>query len=724
MAYTPTENQIDISAWHLSRTHRQRLLALRRQLRAECGPGHGIHPDRAWFRKTYVEGMLFFYDPHVYDPARHTYHVERFLDEGHREFGGYDVIVLWQPYPRLGIDERNQFDIWHDMPGGIDAVADIVHRAHARGVAVLLNYVPWDTETGRPPHDDPAMMAQLLARTGADGMYADTVYGMEPAFREALDAVDTRLVIEAEHWPSLQQLYTQDGIWTEKTAREPWLVYREHWCDARFMTRILQREYHDRSRLIGLSLFFGMGTTVMENCFGWWNPFRAADRALLQRVVPLLRDNHDAFIDPEWHPADIVYADSVYANVFTCSQRTVVTLFNTASHAHKDITVAVPFVDHAVYHDVIDGCICRPTHPSAAHTCDNGQRVFVRTSLEAHGCGCIVVQYPGTPAPVYAPTRYTLDPRRIRDETGPRTRMIADRDYITLDTTRGNDNSLYINETAYRSPTTMAAYEPRPVEKTPPADPDVHPDMIAVAGGRFIMEMEPTWKCDEGAGYVCPEEYGSCYPLQYFWLAPFLIDRQCVTNRAFARFIQETGYTPVDCHRFLDHWEKPDQQRVRTWRYPAHKATHPVVWVSLEDARAYAQWAGTRLPTEAQWHYAAQGNDRRIWPWGNTFDIRKCNHRSDDTTPGDRYPEGASPWGCLDMAGNVWELTESERHDGHIRFVMLRGGSYLVLEGEQPDSKWYTATGAQPTFSAQKLLLMGGGLDRCATVGFRCVCDM
>jgi formylglycine-generating enzyme required for sulfatase activity len=127
------------------------------------------------------------------------------------------------------------------------------------------------------------------------------------------------------------------------------------------------------------------------------------------------------------------------------------------------------------------------------------------------------------------------------------------------------------------------------------------------------------------------------------------------------------------------------------------------------------------LPTEEEWQYAAQGPNLLKYPWGHEMLPGRCNGgESGATTPVRQFPLGRSHFGIYDLCGNVWEWTESERSDGRTRFCMIRGGSFYTARG----SNWYMDGGPRPADFSEKFLRLWPGLDRCATVGFRCVCDL
>jgi formylglycine-generating enzyme required for sulfatase activity len=213
----------------------------------------------------------------------------------------------------------------------------------------------------------------------------------------------------------------------------------------------------------------------------------------------------------------------------------------------------------------------------------------------------------------------------------------------------------------------------------------------------------------------------------------FYIDKYPVTNIEFKRFMDATHYHPRDGENFLRDW--------KSGTYPNGWENKPVTWVSIEDAREYARWAGKRLPHEWEWQYAAQGNDGRNYPWGSCDRLALTGSGGPDACPGqsdssvapvpmpdkgrimlaasdvDAHPEGASPFGVMDMVGNVWQWTD-EYTDEHTRAAILRGGSHYQPQG----SKWYFPQ-AYRNDQHGKLLLMAPGYDRSGAVGFRCVRD-
>jgi gamma-glutamyl hercynylcysteine S-oxide synthase len=197
-------------------------------------------------------------------------------------------------------------------------------------------------------------------------------------------------------------------------------------------------------------------------------------------------------------------------------------------------------------------------------------------------------------------------------------------------------------------------------------------------------------------------------------IKPFWIDIYPVTNAQFKNFLEATHYHPADDHNFLKDWQSSS--------YPEGWGNQPVTWVSLEDARAYAHWAGKRLPHEWEWQYAAQGTDGRTYPWGDDWnptavpvpdqgrDLRPANDV-------DAHPKGVSPFGVMDMVGNVWQWTD-EYTDDHTNAAILRGGSHYEPQG----SRWYFPQ-AYKLSEHGKYLLMAPSIDRSGTIGFRCVED-
>jgi len=205
----------------------------------------------------------------------------------------------------------------------------------------------------------------------------------------------------------------------------------------------------------------------------------------------------------------------------------------------------------------------------------------------------------------------------------------------------------------------------------------------AVVDGTTQLEV-PAGAFRMGSALFDPQRFGWEKPRHLVDLDAFWIDRTEVANAQFAAFVAATGYVTGPERAgaslvFDPHSGMLESVVGADWRHPVGEGSEPqwpdagpVVHVTWEDARAYCQWASRRLPTEAEWEKAARGSDGRRYPWGGrapagdplnfadrNLKVAWADPKADDgyafTAPVGSYPAGASPYGALDMAGNVWE---------------------------------------------------------------------
>ena len=174
--------------------------------------------------------------------------------------------------------------------------------------------------------------------------------------------------------------------------------------------------------------------------------------------------------------------------------------------------------------------------------------------------------------------------------------------------------------------------------------------MVSISAGSFQM----------GNNGAEPDSSPDELPQHSVYLSAYSIGKYEVTRGEYRAFLTATG------RAVPYYWA--ETQTWKTGQTFTQTETHPVVGVTYDDAEAYCAWAGGRLPTEAEWEKAARwtGSYPNVYPWGNIWDVEKCNNWDDtnsagggyrryQTAPVGSYPSGASPYGCQDMAGNVWE---------------------------------------------------------------------
>ncbi len=416
----------------------------------------------------------------------------------------------------------------------------------------------------------------------------------------------------------------------------------------------------------------GSGMLVWENVFGSWNGWSPRDRSILRAMLPIQRRFSKLFSGEGWTPLVSTEQPDVYASLWEGGGLRLWTMVNRSSQTVGGPLLKIEPRSGEQHFDLIAGG-------------PMGTGGLLSGTIRPRGIGAALAAKPATLDPDWPAF---LERQRELENRG---------DFRPATSGRG---------------VSLRAPAPVRVRRVPN-------DMVSIEPVRRQMKVQMRvrecgfYESDTPVSLTSPHLHQMVWFDRTSELEPFAIDLTPVTNEQYDAFLKASRYRPRVAVNFLKHWTEGAP--------PAGKLDHPVVYVDLEDARAYARWAGKRLLREEEWQYAAEGHAARLYPWGDEMKAGVCNRgESGGTTSVTAFPDGRSPFGCYDLCGNTWEWTESERSDGRTRFAMIRGGSWFRAQG----SEWYMDGGPQPANFSQKMLLMWPGVDRCGTVGFRCAVDL
>ena len=640
-----------------------------------------LRPELRWSQRNFVHAQMMVEDRYFYDPEARRYTVDRYLDDLEARFGGIDSVLLWYVYPNIGVDDRNQFDLASDLPGGLPALRQVVADFHRRGVKVFIPTMPWDNGTHPAGQPDWEAIVRLAKEIGADGVNGDTYSGVPRAFMEAADRLGHPLVFQPEAVPlSDEGLIWNLQSWGKHIPTEviP-AVSKLKWLEPRHMSNIENRWGRERSNDFHYIFFNGIGYNAWENVWGIWNQLTPRDAESLRRIAAIYRRFPEHIVSLDWTPYALTLQHGVFASCFPTAGSTLWTIVNRNEFDLDGDQLVVEHREGRRYFDLWNGRALTPKLRAGQAT--------LALPLETRGFGAVLA----------VEAEVTLDflPAFLA--------AMAERAKTPL-TSLSNAWKFLPQEIVPVAPSRPAAQAPEGMVTIPAAEFDFKVMGVEIEGFTWAgVDFQYPWESTPRRAH-----------LHRLPIKAFHLDRFPVTNAQFKRFLDASGYQPADAHNFLRHWRDGAPQP--GWE------NKPVTWVSLEDARAYAAWAGKRLPREWEWQYAAQGLDGRLYPWGNDWRpsaLPKPNRSRALLPPDDvdAHPEGASPFGVMDLVGNVWQWTDEFR-DAHTRAAAIRGGSAY-----QPQtSHWYFP----PTYQLDqhgKYLLMAPAKDRSGMIGFRCAVD-
>jgi hypothetical protein len=510
-------------------------------------------PAGQWAHSCYCVAQVWLWDELLYDFGQARFTPERLLADACERFGGFDGVVLWHAYPVIGIDERNQWDFYRDVPG----LRELVQQLQGAGVAVFVDYNPWDVGTRRGDSDLVELTA-LVEDLGVDGVFLDTLQHGDPELVAALETARPGIGLEGESRLPLSRIAEHRLSWAQFFADSAVPgVLRTHFVERRHVQHHTRRWHRSHAEELQSAFLNGVGMLVWEVVFGGWVGWSERDAATLRRMLAVQRAAHEWLVRGDWTPLTALHPDAararVYGSAFLLDGVTIYLVAN------------------------------RRSAPYAGSLVDSALRAVSLTGdvVPAAGIGAVVTLEPGAAEPSWLE---------------PLCRELAAQAVV--------EDASFPYPTSVRTPTTPST--------APPTG-----SVVVLPAGRHHLtvryRMRETGLYDEAA-FV--DEWKPLPPRLHDQRTcerrldldhRVAVAQREVSRAEFRRFVTEAGYQPRTPERFLGGGGAADPEA-------------PVTFVDLDDARAYARWLGARLPTEDEWQLAATQSDfdRRsplVWNW-------------------------------------------------------------------------------------------------------------
>src|ERR1039457_4906914 len=325
--------------------------------------------DRAelkWTQRSFVQPQMMVEDRYFFDTLGARDMADRYPDDVIRRCGGIDSVLVWHVYPNIGIDNRNQFDLLRDLPGGVEDLKRMVDDFHKRGVRVLFPVMAWDTGTNNYGSLAEAA-AKAFGEIGADGINGDTMDLVPRTFRGASDKTGHPLALEPENgadkdegvaWNNLSWGYWKYGFIPT--------VSRWIWIEPRHMVHVCRRWARDHTDDLQYALFNGVGFESWENVWGIWNQLTPRDAEALRRIARIERQFAGLLVSPNWEPHTPVLQYGIFASKFPGAEETLWTFVNRNEYDVTGRQIRVPHLDAARYFDLWHGVEIRPQRESGA----------------------------------------------------------------------------------------------------------------------------------------------------------------------------------------------------------------------------------------------------------------------------------------------------------------------------------------------------------------------
>jgi iron(II)-dependent oxidoreductase len=349
-------------------------------------------PEFRWTQSNFISPQVMVEERTLFDPERNEWTVDRYLDDLDARYGGIDSVLLWPVYPNIGIDNRNQWDLARDLPGGVAGLRRVVEQFHRRNVRVLLPTMAWDNGTRDPGVPHWTATAQLMAEAGIDGVNGDTFSGLPRAYRTASDRTGHPVIFEPEAPPSSDEgLLWNNQSWAYFDFAFTPTANKQKWLESRHMPNISDRWARDKTHDLHAAFFNGIGYVSWENIWGIWNQITDRDAEALRRVATVERQFANLLVSPDWEPFVPTLQYGVFGTKFPLQSVTLWLLVNQNEFAVEGRQLTVPRAAGRRYVDAWHGA---PLNPEIS-----GNAATLSFEMEGQGYAAVLAIDAGASVP-------------------------------------------------------------------------------------------------------------------------------------------------------------------------------------------------------------------------------------------------------------------------------------------------------------------------------------
>ena len=300
-----------------------------------------IRPKNRWIKKNYLQHFTFAYGKEAFEYKKTKFKIKKIIKEG-KEFGGYDSIIFWHQYPRLGLDKSNQWELYRYLPESYKSIKKIVKECHLNNVKFFIPFKPWDVRSNESLDKHAKFLENFIIETNIDGFFLDTMSSLPESFlriqkkfpsfefcSEGTPKEQRQIEQLTSSWDQIGNIRRNYKVEVETNMFR--FVFPEH--PLNLVSRWSVGS--DKDSIIKRAAFNGTGLVIWQDVFGCWLPFSKKQKQLIKQLKKILVKFHDIFFGNNSIPLIETLSRGIICNQFANDNQRIYSIYNFTSKKIK-----------------------------------------------------------------------------------------------------------------------------------------------------------------------------------------------------------------------------------------------------------------------------------------------------------------------------------------------------------------------------------------------------